>query len=191
MIQGIEVHEGMLLLIDNKVYKVITANLRGSAQAHKIMHLGLKSIPEGHFVEKTYNPGEKTEQIVPDRSVMQYLYKDTKDYYFMDTVTFEQSSIPSEIVGHVGQYFKENAEIHVDSYNGKPIHIAFPKTVKLAVASTTPGIHEGSDSTFKEAVLENGIKLLVPQFIKEGDLVEIDTDTGKYMDRVKKETHGG
>ncbi len=186
MIQGTDVHEGMLLLIDNKVYKVITANLRGSAQAHKIMHLGLKGIPGGHFLEKTYNPGEKVEQIIPDRVVMQYLYKDDKDYYFMDTKTFEQSAIPADIVGNVGKYFKENAEIHVDLYNGKPIHIAFPKTVQLAVASTTAGLHEGTDSTYKEAVLENGMKLLVPQFIKEGDVVEIDTDTGKYMDRVKK-----
>ncbi|MDD5681467.1 MAG: elongation factor P [Candidatus Omnitrophica bacterium] len=186
MIHGTEVHEGMLLLIDGKIYKVITANLRGSAQVHKIMHLGLKSIPEGHFTEKTYNPGEKVDQILPERSVMQYLYKTGTEYFFMDTTTFEQLAVPDSIVGNIGQYFKENAQIHVEFYSGQPINIVFPKVVRLMVASTAAGIHDGTDSTFKEAVLENGMKILVPQFLKEGDVIEVDTDTGKYIDRVKK-----
>lgn len=186
MIQGIEVHEGMLLLIDDNIYKVITANLRGSARAQKIMHLGLKSIHEGHFIEKTYNPGEKVEQIMPDRDVMQYMYKDGNDYYFMDAKTYEQFSIPAAIVGNAGQYFKENAQIQVEFYKGKPINIIFPKVVELTIATTAPGIHDGTDSTFKEAVLDNGMKVLVPQFLKEGDAIKVDTETGKYIDRVKK-----
>jgi elongation factor P len=186
MIQGTDAHEGMLLLIDGKVYKVITAALKGSAQAHKIMHLGLKSIPEGHFTERTYNPGEKVEQILPEKSVMQYLYKDLGGYCFMDMTTFEQLAIPESIVGVIGQYFKENSQIHVEFYNNKPINIVFPKIVELTVVSTAPGIHDGTDSTFKEAMLENGIKILVPQFLKEGDIIEVDTETGKYIDRVKK-----
>ncbi len=186
MMQGMDVHEGMLLLIDNKVYKVITAALRGSAQAHKIMHLGLKSIPEGHFIEKTYNPGEKVEQILPDRVAMQYLYKDAKDYYFMNLSTYEQFAVPSQVVGNAGLYLKENSEIQVEFYRGLPINIVFPKTVELKVTSCPPGIHEGTDTTFKEATLENGMKILAPQFIKENDIIKIDVETGKYIDRVKK-----
>lgn len=185
MIQGTDAHEGMLLSIDGKIYKVITAALRGSAQAHKIMHLGLKSIPEGHFTEKTYNPGEKVEQIFPDRSMMQYLYNDGNDYYFMDTKSFEQFAIPAGIVGNTGAYLKESARIEVDFYEGKPINIIFPKIVEMKISATAPGIHDGTDSTFKEAVLENNAKILVPQFIKEGDVVKIDIETGKYIDRVK------
>lgn len=185
MIHGTDVHEGMLLLVDGKVYKVISANLRGSAQAHKIMHLGMKSIPEGHFLEKTYNPGEKVEQILPERFSMQYLYTDGKDYFFMNTANYEQFTVPGSIVGNFGKYFKENAEIQVEFYNGKPIDIIFPKVFESKIASTSAGIHDGTDSTFKEAVLENGIKILVPQFIKEGDAIKIDTETGKYIDRVK------
>ncbi|MCM8790167.1 MAG: elongation factor P [Candidatus Omnitrophica bacterium] len=186
MIQGTDVHEGMLLLIDGKVYKVISAALRGSAQAHKIMHLGLRSIPDGHFIEKTYNPGEKVEQILPDRYQMQYLYTDGKDYYFMNTESFEQFAVPAQIVGNIGLYLKENATIQVEFYKGNPINIVFPKTVELKVVSCPPGLHEGTDTTFKEAVLENGIKTLVPQFIKEGDTVKLDVESGKYLDRIKK-----
>jgi len=186
MMQGTDVHDGMLILIDGKIYKVISTSLRGSAQVHKIMHLGLKSISEGHFVEKTYNPGEKVETIHPDRYAMQYLYRDEKDYYFMNISTFEQFAISSQIVGNVGSYLKENSEIQVEFYKGDPINIVFPKTVELKVSSCPPGIHEGTDTTFKEVTLENGIKILAPQFIKEGDVIKVDVESGKYLDRVKK-----
>jgi elongation factor P len=186
VIQGTDVHEGMLLHVDGKIYKVISASLRGSAQAHKIMHLGLKSIPEGHFVEKTYNPGEKVEQIFPDRYMMQYLYRDDKSYYFMNTATFEQLTVPAKIVGNIGFYLKENAQIQVEFYKGEPINIVFPKTVELKVISSPPGIREGTDTTFKEVVAENDVKVLVPQFIKEGDIIKIDVESGRYLDREKK-----
>jgi elongation factor P len=186
MIPGTEVHEGMLLLIDGKVYKAISCELRGSAQAHKIMHLGLKSIPEGHYIEKKYNPGDKVEQIFPERIHMQYLYSDETACYFMNTETYEQFPVPRAIVGNAELYMKENSVIQVEFYNGQPINVVFPKTVELKVVSSPPGLHEGTDTTLKEAVLENSQRILVPQFIKEGDIVKIDVESGKYLDRVKK-----
>src|SRR3989338_2956502 len=173
MIQGTDVHDGMLLLIDGEVYKVISANLRGSAQAHKIMHLSLKNIHKGHSIEKTYNPGEKVEEIHPDKYAMQYLYNDTKNYYFMNISTYEQFAVPDQVVGNVRHYLKENAEIQVEFYKGNPINIVFPKVVELKVASCPPGIHEGTDTTFKEVTLENDMKVLAPQFIKEGDVIKL------------------
>ncbi|MDD5356267.1 MAG: hypothetical protein PHY56_07015 [Candidatus Omnitrophica bacterium] len=191
MISGIAVHEGMLLLIENKIYKVISAELKGAAQAHKIMHLGLKSIPEGNYIEKKYNPGEKVEQIMPDRVIMEYLYNDTSGYYFMNKETFEQFVVPKSIVGNAGRYLKENSAIHVEFYNGQPISIVFPKYVELKILSSPPGIHDGSDTTFKEVVLENNQHVLGPQFLKEGDIIRVDVESGKYMERIKKEDSKG
>ena len=186
MIAGTDVRNGMLLLIDGKVYKIITSELRGSAQAHKVMHLGLKSIPEGHYIERKYNPGEKVEQILPDRIEMEYVYRDDMSSYFMNTRTYEQLAVPNTILGNATLYIKENSKIQVELYKGQPINVVFPAVVTLKVISSPPGIHDGTDSTFKEAVLENSQHLLVPQFIKEGDLVEIDVESGKYLDRIKK-----
>src|SRR3989338_8725659 len=185
MIFGIAVHEGMLLLIENKIYKVISAEMKGSAQAHKIMHLGLKSIPEGNYIEKKYNPGEKVEQIAPDRFDMEYLYKDDNGYYFMNNQSYEQFIVPKGIVGNIGPYLKENSVIQVEFYNGQPINIIFPKCVELKVTSAPAGIHDGTDTTFKEVVLENSQAILGPQFLKEGDIVKVDVETGKYMERIK------
>lgn len=186
MIFGTDVHEGMLLLIDGKIYKAISAQLRGSAQAHKIMHLGLKSIPDGNYIEKKYNPGEKVEQIMPDRFNMEYLYHDDRGYYFMNSQTFEQFSVPKGIVGNAGLYLKENSAIQVEFYNGQPISIIFPKYVELKIISSPPGIHDGTDTTFKEVVLENNQRILGPQFLKEGDIIRVDVESGKYIERIKK-----
>ena len=81
---------------------------------------------------------------------------------------------------------KENDEIQIEFYQGNPVNIVFPKTVTLKISQAPPGIHEGTDSTYKQATLENGMTLLVPQFIKEGDLVQVEVETGKYLDRIKK-----
>lgn len=187
MTDGTNIHDGMLLLIEGKIYKVISSELRGSAKAQKIMHVGLKSIPEGSFIEKKYNPGDKIEQIAPDRFDMQYMYKDETNYYFMNTQTYEQLPVPKEIVGNIGLYLKENATIKVEFYNGQPINIIFPQHVELKVVSSPPGIHDSTDSTYKEVVLENDQKILGPQFLKEGDIVKVEVETGKYMERIKKD----
>ncbi|MCM8781593.1 MAG: hypothetical protein NC828_00840 [Candidatus Omnitrophica bacterium] len=186
MILATDIYEGMLLLIDGRVYKAISVELRGSAQAHKVAHVGLKSIPDGHFIEKKYNPGEKVEQIFPERFTMQFIYKNDANYYFMNTQTYEQFPVPNGIVGNIGLYLKENSEIQVEFYKGEPINIVFPKIVELKVISSPPGIREGGDTTFKEVVLENNQRLLVPQFIKDGDIIRIDVASGKYIDRVTK-----
>jgi len=187
MIFGTDAYEGMLLKMDNKIYKVISAELRGSAQVHKIMHVGLKSIPDGNYIEKKYNPGEKIDRIMPDRFNMEYLYNDDSGYYFMNNQTFEQFTVPKGIVGNARLYLKENSVIQVEFYNGQPINIIFPKTVELKVTSAPAGIHDGTDTTFKEVVLENSQAILGPQFLKEGDIVKVDVETGKYMERIRKE----
>lgn len=187
MIDGANIHEGMILLIDGKIYKVISSELRGSAKVQKIMHAELKSIPEGNFAEKKYNAGDKIEQVIPDRFDMEYMYKDETNYYFMNTQTYEQFAVPNTIVGNIGLYLKENTKIQAEFYGGRPINIIFPKFVELKVTSAPPGIHDGTDSTYKEVVLENEQKILGPQFLKQGDIVRINVETGEYMERMKKE----
>jgi elongation factor P len=80
---------------------------------------------------------------------------------------------------------KENDEIKIEFYEGKPVNVIFPQHVRLKAVQAPQGIRDGADSTYKEVELENGMKVLAPQFIKEGDILVIDVETGKYYDRVK------
>lgn len=188
LIDGLDIHEGMFLTIDKKIYKVISCTYGGTAKSHRIAHVGLKSIPEGSFAEKTFNPGQKVESIHPEKNHLQFLYKDKDSFYFMNLANYEQLAVPASLVGNAGLYLKENVEIVVDFFEGQPINIVFPSAIELKVTLCAPGIKGGQESTMKEAVLENGQKTLVPQFIKEGDLIRVDVETGKYVDRKKEAT---
>jgi len=187
ILDALDVHEGMFLLLEKKIYTVVACAYGGSAKSHRIAHVGLKSIPEGNFTEKTFSPGQKVEAVHPTKTKMQFLYKDQDDYYFMNLETFEQRPIAKTIVGGVGPYLKENDQIHVEFHEGEPVNIVFPESVELKVTLCPAGIKGGQEGTFKEATLENGQVILVPQFIKEGDVVRVNVETGKYMDRKKEQ----
>ena len=116
---------------------------------------------------------------------MQYLYNDGNLYYFMDTDTYEQPTIPAEVLGNAVKYLKEGVVIEILLYQGEPIDIKLPITVDLEVTQTEPGV-KGDTATgaTKAATLETGLIIQVPLFVEEGDTVRVDTRTGEYLTRV-------
>jgi elongation factor P len=116
---------------------------------------------------------------------MNYLYSDNEAGYFMDPESFEQVSIPKEAIGTVEKFMTEGMKITVELLGEEPVTVQFPKVVELKIASTGPGIRGGHDvSTMKPATLENGLEILVPQFVEISDVVRVDTEKVKYVDRV-------
>ena len=103
----------------------------------------------------------------------------------MDPESFEQVSIPREAIGTAEKFMKEGMKITVELLGEEPLTVQFPKIMELKVAATGPGIRGGHDvSTLKPATLENGLEILVPQFVETGDAVRVDTEKVKYVDRV-------
>lgn len=187
MIKAEEAREGKVIMVDGKLYKVLGIEFGGAAKAGRIVHLKVSTIGANTTTQLTFHGNDLIEDITLDKYPMEYIYNDGSNYYFMNKETYEQFSLPEASVSHIAPYLKENTEIMVEFYDGKPVSVAFPKTIELKVKSTISGIKEGSSgSPFKEAILENDMKILVPQFIKEGDVVIVDTSSGKYLDRVKK-----
>jgi elongation factor P len=118
---------------------------------------------------------------------MQYLYKDTEGYHFMDMQKYDQIAMTEEQVGEARNFIKENMEVDVLFFEGTPIDITLPIFVDLKVTKAEPGI-KGDTATgaTKPATLETGYEIQVPLFIEEGEILKIDTRTGKYVERVKK-----
>lgn len=185
MIPATEIHEGILLLLEGRLFKVVSSEFGGAAKVGRIVHLKLKSIPEGNLYERSFKGDEKVEPAHLNTFQMEYIYNDGENYYFMNKQTYEQIPISKKIVGPVALFLKENSDISIEFFKGQPVNVVFPKIVHLKVLSSPPGIHE-VDSTYKTAVLENGLEVLVPQFIKEGDIVEIEVETRRYLDRLGK-----
>ena len=185
MVLASEVKEGMTLQIDNKLYRVMEiVRHAGAGQMHGFIEFKLRDIRFGHYADKHVKQTDKFEEIEIAKRQMDYLYADPEACYFMDPVTYEQVSVPTAAVGHIKKFMSEGAKVTVEMLGEEAISVQFPKIVELKVSSTGTGIRDGQDNTMKPATLENGIEILVPQFVETGDKVRVDTEKVKYLERV-------
>lgn len=146
----------------------------------------LKSLTTGNVLEKTFRSGEKVDRPDLQEKQMQYLYQLEGEFHFMDSETYEQLFLLEDQLGDARNYLQENVNVTVLFHNGKPIGVEVPIFVELAVVSTEPGVRgDTAGGATKPAVLETGMTVQVPLFINEGDVLKIDTRTGKYLERVR------
>jgi elongation factor P len=184
MIVASDIRVGNVIRADGKLCKVLTQEIRGTGKFGKTAHLKLKSLEDGHTIEKSFKAEEKVEDVSVHFVKMQYLYRESDQFIFMNMENYEQFPIPAKAVGKHEVFLKENEVIDVLFGEGKILSVAFPKIVELKVASTPPGVKGQSDTTYKEAELENGLKVLVPQFVSEGEKIRLNVEDLSYLDRV-------
>ncbi|OGW80817.1 MAG: hypothetical protein A3G33_06320 [Omnitrophica bacterium RIFCSPLOWO2_12_FULL_44_17] len=182
MIDATEIRVGNILRVDGKICRVLHQEVRGTGKFGKTVHLKLKGLEDGNIHEKSFRAEDKAEDLEAHRVKMQYLYKDNDQYIFMNMETFEQFPIPAKIVGKHEVFLKENAEIDILFGEDRALSIEFPKVAELEVVHAPS--QSGDRETFKEVELENGLKVLVPAFVKEGERVRIDVEDFSYMERV-------
>ncbi|KWR88409.1 elongation factor P [Cupriavidus sp. IDO] len=186
MIEASGLKAGMVVMLEGELHTVASAGYHaGGGQQGSAVFAKFKSLKTGHVKALRLHPGDKLEEVVLEHKVMEYLYTDGVAFYFMNPDTFEQISLPSETMGTYEKFLQPNMRIPVQLHEGEPVTIAFPQAVELTIVSTPPALHEHETSTFKTATLENGMEVLVPQFIKEGDTVRIEVVSGKYLERVR------
>ncbi|WP_028220430.1 elongation factor P [Paraburkholderia oxyphila] len=189
MVEASGLKSGMVVMLEGELHCVASAEYHaGGGQHGSAVFAKVRILKTGHTRELRLHPGDRLEEIALDHKEMEYLYTDGVAFYFMDPDTFEQISLPSETIGAYEKFLQPNMRIPVALYEGEPVDIAFPPAVELNVVSAPPGLHEHATSTFKTATLQNGMEVLVPQFIKEGDTVRIEAASGKYLERVRRET---
>ena len=147
----------------------------------------VKNLLNGKVLERTFRSGEKCEEPDIEENKLQYLYHDGTDLVFMDTNTYDQIPISSDVIGDAEQLLQENAEVEVLFWRGKPVNIELPAFVEAAVTKSDPGLKgDTSSGATKPATLETGATIQVPLFIKEGDVLRVDTRTREYVERVNK-----
>lgn len=185
MITTSELKKGLTIELDGGLYQILDWQHikvgRGSAQ----VRLRLRDIRGGHTIERTFQAGEKFTRARLDRHTVQFLYNDGDLYHFMDSETFEQSTLGREQVGDAVNYLKEGITLDILTYKDEPISIELPNSVELQVVDTDPGF-KGNTATAanKPARLETGITVQVPLFVDNGEVVRVDTRTGEYLERV-------
>ena len=184
MISTGDLKKGITIELDGELYQILDWQHikvgRGSAQ----VRLKLRDIRAGHTIERTFQAGEKFPRARLDRNTVQFLYNDGDLYYFMDSESFEQSTLSLEQVGDAVNYLKEGMTLDILTYKDEPLNLELPNSVELEVVETDPGFR-GNTATAsnKPAKLETGITIQVPLFVDKGDTVRVDTRTGAYLER--------
>ena len=182
MAMASDIRVGNVIRIDGKLCKVLTQEIRGTGKFGKSAMLKLRSLEEGNVIEKKIPADSNVEEVDTHIVKMQYLYRENDQFMFMNMENYEQFALSAKSVGKHEVFLRENEVIEVLFGEGKVLSIAFPKIVELKVVSTPKGL--GSDANFKEAELENGLMVLVPQFVSEGETIRLNTDDLSYLDRV-------
>lgn len=145
----------------------------------------LKNVENGKVVEHTFRAGEKVEEVRLERREFQYLYPDGEYFVFMNTETYEQLQLHKETLGDVPHYIKASDMCSLLLLEGKPLTVEAPLTVELLVSQTDPGLRgDTAQGGSKPATMETGLVVQVPLFIEEGEVLKIDSRTGKYLGRV-------
>lgn len=184
MIEATLIRVGNVVKSDGKLFKVITQEMRGTGKFGKTVHCKLKCLEDASVAEKSFRAEDKVEDVPVHVVKMQYLYRESDKFVFMNMENYEQYTIPAKAVGRHAAFLKENEMIEVLFGEGRILSIAFQKVVELKVTSTPPGVKGQSDTTYKEAELENGLKILIPQFISAGEKIRLNTEDLSYLERV-------
>ena len=175
----------MILKVDGQLYSIAEFQHVKPGKGGAFVRTKLKHIPDGYVVDKTFRAGEKIEEVRVERRTYQYLYNTESIYYLMDAETYEQILLPRSLVEDSLPYLKENANVTVLMNGEKPIAIELPLFVELEVAETEPGVRgDTAQGGAKSAKLETGAVISVPLFIEVGDVLKVDTRTGRYIERI-------
>ena len=184
-ISGNEIRVGMLLEYKNDLWLVLKTQHVKPGKGGAFAQVEMKSVNKNTKLNERFRSSDTVEKASLEETKYSYLYKDEKNYYFMEPKTFEQINVVKQIIGEKGNFLTENLEVVISFYNDKALSIALPKQINCKIESTDASIKgQTVSSSYKPATLENGLKIQVPPFIESGDEVIIDTRTIEYVKKV-------
>jgi len=182
-----DLKKGTIFQQDGVPYRVIEYGQKVMGRGGSIVNVPIKSLLDGKVLEKTFKGNEQLESANVSNQNVQYLYNDGATFFFMNQESFEQFEVSAELVGDGAKYLKEGDVIQLQFFDGRPINVELPKNVPLLVTYTEDVVKgDTTSSVLKNATVETGATVRVPAFVKNGDVISVDTTTGAYRERVKE-----
>ncbi|HML74914.1 MAG TPA: elongation factor P [Anaerohalosphaeraceae bacterium] len=182
-----EMKRGQTIKVDNTLYSIVDYQHVKLGKGGAVYQTKLKSLTDGSIRDIRIRAEEVLEDAYLDKRNYEYLYSTGSEHILMDLETYDQISLDDDAFGEGPKYLKPNTQLQVSMYQNKPVQISLPTTVDLKVVDTAPEI-KGATATnqYKPATLETGLEVSVPPFIKQGEMIRVDTRTGEYVTRVKE-----
>lgn len=180
-----DLKKGLKIEIEKIPYRIVEYQHVKPGKGPAFVRAKIKSFLDGKVIEKTFHAGDKCDEPNIEERSMQYLYNDGS-YQFMDSETYEQTSLSDNQVGDVAKWMKEGIVVSVLFHNGKAISVDVPQVVELEIVETAPNFKgDTSSSSKKPATLETGAVVNIPFHVLEGEIIRVNTDTGEYLEKVK------
>lgn len=171
---------------ENQLWRVLDYQHIKVARGGATIRLKVRNVRTGSTVEKTYNNGARVKDVRLEQNDVQFQYTDGEFYHFMDTETFEQVMLTPDALEGVIEYLTDNMVVNLETYENEPISVSLPTTVDLKVTWAEFAVAgDTANSPTKQIELETGLKMQVPMFVTEGDIIRVDTRDGSYVTRVK------
>lgn len=185
MIDVNDLRKGVTFEFDGGIYKVLEYSHNKPGRGNATIRTRVRNLRSGATIDRTFQSGDRVQDIRLDHHIVTYLYRDGELFYFMDTQTFEQTPLTEKILGEAVQFLKDGMEIRLTFYDEEPIDVELPVTVELVVVESEPSV-KGDTATgaTKLVTTETSYKVQVPLFVNVGDSVRVDTRTGEYLTRV-------
>lgn len=180
-----EFRRGMAIMYSNDIYLITEFQHAKVSKQQAMIKTKLKNLRTGRVIENTFRQTDKLDKVRLEAREMQYVYQDNDYFYFMDMETYDQIPISSDLIGDMHRFMKEGMMAKLLFHNEQPVTIELPTTVELEVIEAEPAVRGDTAGNLTKSVkVETGALLQVPPFVKEGDVIKIDTRTGAYNSRV-------
>jgi len=180
-----DIKNGTVLDLDGQLWQVLWFQHHKPGKGNTVVRTKIKHVITGKVVDRTFPADTKIDMAQVDKTDMQFLYEDQTGFVFMDTDTYEQVTIPADMMGDAKDYLLDGTMVNVATHEGVPLYLDLPASVELVITYTEPGVQgDRSSAGTKPATLETGKVIQVPLFITTGEKVKVDTRTGDYLGRV-------
>ena len=181
-----QLRPGMAILLEGQKYRVAAAEYHpGQGKMGGVTHTRLQNLETGTFRELSLRSELKLQEVELEKRSLEFLYADAGQCCFMDPESFEQTELPVELIGARAKFLEAGMKLPVELLGGRPVSVQFPDILEVKIADTAPPVHQQTDGAWKPAKLGNGVEVMVPQFVKTGDVIRLDLTGMRYMDRVK------
>ncbi len=185
MIDVNNLRKGVTFEFDDALYKVLDYEHHKPGRGNATIRIKARNLRTGTTLEKTFTSGDRVQDVRLDYHNAQYLYSDGQLFHFMDNETYDQPAVSGEVLGDTAQYLKEGMEVKLTFYQGEALDIDLPTSVDLEVVEAEMAVRgDTATGVTKKVITETGLSVQVPNFVKTGDMIRVDTRTGAYLTRV-------
>jgi elongation factor P len=180
-----ELRRGVTFTMDGELYKVLEYQHHKPGRGKATIRTTLRNLRTGATIQHNFISADRVEDIRVERRGVQYLYNDGNLYHFMDTESYEQTALSAAVLEDQIPYLKENLELVLSTFEGEALDIELPTTVDMEVVEAEMAVAgDTATGTLKKVTLETGLEVQVPLFVETGDIIRVDTRSGKYVTRV-------